>query len=347
MKRIFTVLLLLSTTLGFGQAISDISNEAHIGSIGNLKLESGAIINNCELGYRIHGSLNKTRTNAIVFCTWYTGDASGVESTKPWLAVDTTKYCLIIIDALGDGISSSPSNSKQQPGADFPHFTIKDMVNSQYQLLTSRLQIKHVKAVMGISMGGIQTFQWAVSYPDFMDILIPIVGSPQLTSFDLMVDNTFRETIEENTAYDHGHYKINPTIPNATMMLDVFLTTPADRVKTVSRADVAKWVTYNKTRQDQDWNNTDYQLNAIIGHDISKDFNNSLKDAADHIKAKILIISSLQDHMVNPTAAIEFSKLLPAKLVVLNDEKGHQAPNFYTPIVKDAIIQILASTPDN
>ena len=72
------------------------------------------------------------------------------------------------------------------------------MVNSQYQLLTNRLQIKHVKAVMGISMGGIQTFQWAVSYPDFMEVLIPIVGSPQLTSFDLMVDNTFRETIEEN-----------------------------------------------------------------------------------------------------------------------------------------------------
>ena len=55
----------------------------------------------------------------------------------------------------------------------------------------------------------------------------------------------------------------------------------------------------------------------------------------------MLIISSLQDHMVNPTPAMEFSKLLPAKLIVLNDEKGHQAPNFFNPVIKDAIVEIL------
>ena len=343
MKRSLTVLLLFFTTIGFSQTLPSVSGGAHVASIGNLALESGAVINNCEIGYRVHGWLNEARSNAIVFCTWYGGDASGVESTHPWEAVDTNKYCLIIIDALGDGVSSSPSNSKQQHGADFPRFTIKDMVNSQYQLLTKKLHINHVKAVMGISMGGIQTFQWAVSYPVFMDVLIPIVGSPQPSSFDLMVYNTFRETIEENTGYDHGRYKVNPIIPNATMMMDVFLTTPADRVKTVKREDVPKWVASNKTRQDQDWNNTDYQLNAIINHDISKNFNNSLEEAAKHIKAKMLIISSLQDHMVNPAPAMEFSKLLPAKLIVLNDEKGHQAPNFFNPVIKDAIAEILSA----
>jgi len=342
MKRIFIALLLLSAKISFSQTVPSISIGAHITTIGDLKLESGAEINSCQIGYRIHGRLNASRSNAVIFCTWYTGDGSGVESTQPWLAVDTTKYCLIIIDALGDGVSSSPSNSMQQHGADFPKFTIKDMVNSQHQLLVNKLQINHVKAVMGISMGGIQTFQWAVSYPDFMDVLIPIVGSPQLTSFDLMVDNTFREAIDDDAAYAHGRYKTNPTIPYATMMLDVFLTTPIDRVKTVSRADIPKWVAHNKSQKDQDWNNTFYQLNAIINHDISKDFNHSLKDAADHIKAKMLIISSLQDHMVNPTAAIEFSKLLPAKLVVLDSDKGHQAPNFSDPLVKDPIVQILA-----
>jgi len=341
MKRSLTVLLLFFTTIGFSQVLPDVSGGSHLASIGNLVLESGAVINNCEIGYRIHGHLNEDRSNSVVFCTWYTGDAAGVESTHPWEAVDTTKYCLIVIDALGDGVSSSPSNSKTQHGANFPRFTIRDMVNSQHQLLISKLQISHVKAVMGISMGGIQTFQWAVSYPGFMDVLIPIVGSPQPTSFDLMVYNTFRETIEENTGYDHGRYKVNPIIPNATMMMDVFLTTPADRVKTVKREDVPKWVASNKTRQDQDWNNTDYQLNAIINHDISKNFNNSLEEAAKHIKAKMLIISSLQDHMVNPAPAMEFSKLLPAKLIVLNDEKGHQAPNFFNPVIKDAIVEIL------
>lgn len=339
MKRSLLISFLFFTTIGFGQ---NVSRGAHMASIGNLALESGAVITNCEIGYRVHGQLNESRSNAIIFCTWYTGDASGVESTRPWEAVDTTKYCLIIIDALGDGVSSSPSNSKQQPGANFPRFTICDIVNSQYQLLSGKLKINHIKAVIGISMGGIQTFQWAASYPGFMDVLIPIVGSPQPSSFDLMVYNIFRETIEENPGYDHGRYKMNPVIPNATMMLDIFLTTPADRVKNVNRADIPKWVESHKTRQDQDWNNTDYQLNAIINHDISKNFNNSLEDAAKHIKAKMLIISSMQDHMVNPTPAIAFSKLLPAKLILLNDDKGHQAPNFFNPIIKDAIVQILA-----
>jgi homoserine O-acetyltransferase len=339
MKRSLIIIFSFFTTIAFSQ---NVSSGAHLASIGNLALESGAVITNCEIGYRIHGHLSRERNNAVIFCTWYTGDAAGVESTQPWLAVDTAKYCLIIIDALGDGVSSSPSNSKTRHGGDFPRFTIKDMVNSQHQLLTGKLGISRVKAVMGISMGGIQTFQWAVSYPGFMDVLIPIVGSPQPSSFDLMVYNTFRETIEENQGYDHGHYKVNPIIPNATMMLDVFLTTPADRVKTAKREDIPKWVAYNKTRQDQDWNNTDYQLNAIINHDISKDFNNSLTEAAKHIKAKMLIISSLQDHMVNPTPAMEFSKLLPAKFIMLNDEKGHQAPNFYTPVIKDAIVEALA-----
>jgi homoserine O-acetyltransferase len=339
MKRSFTIILSFFTTIVLGQ---NVSNGAHIASIGNLALESGAVINDCEIGYRVHGRLNESRSNAVVFCTWYTGDAAGVESTQPWHAVDTTKYCLIIIDALGDGVSSSPSNSKTQHGVDFPKFTIKDMVNSQHRLLTGKLGINHVKAVMGISMGGIQTFQWAVSYPGFMDVLIPIVGSPQPSSFDLMVYNTFRETIEENPGYDHGHYKVNPIIPNATMMLDVFLTTPADRVKTINRDDIPKWVAYNKSKQDQDWNNTDYQLNAIINHDISKEFNHSLEQAAKYIKAKMLIISSLQDHMVNPTPATEFSKLLPAKFIMLNDDKGHQAPNFFNPVIKDAIGEVLA-----
>ncbi|WP_342644408.1 hypothetical protein [Mucilaginibacter sp. CSA2-8R] len=341
MKTAFNIcfLLFINLTCSHAQPVT----AKGLSSIGDFKLESGSVIKNCTLGYRIHGKLNSNRSNAVVFCTWFGGNAAGVEGANPWLAVDTTQYCLIIIDALSDGVSASPSNSKLQHGADFPKFTIRDMVNSQYTLLTQRLNVKHTRAVMGISMGGIQTFEWAVSYPEFMDVLIPIVGSPQPTSYDLMLYQTIAHLIDSNPDYKHGRYVANPHIAAASMVFDLFITTPANRVKTVPRATVPQWIANAQSQSaGHDWNDTYYQMNAIIGHDISKAFHSSLQEAANHIKAKMLIITSLRDMVVNPAPAIAFSKLLPTQLIELNDEKGHSAPDFNNPQMRDGIAEALA-----
>jgi homoserine O-acetyltransferase len=79
----------------------------------------------------------------------------------------------------------------------------------------------------------------------------------------------------------------------------------------------------------------------VINHDISKPYGGNMQEAAKHIKAKMLIISSKQDHLVNPTPAIEFSKLLPAKLLVLDSDKGHVAPDFSDPQMRTAIVVAL------
>ncbi|HEY8929178.1 MAG TPA: alpha/beta fold hydrolase [Mucilaginibacter sp.] len=345
MKKIFLSLLLLSTasiSIAQNDDPATTGNRQRMASIGDLKLESGKVINDCRVGYRMYGHLNSAKNNAILLLTWFGGTSQISADTQPWHTIDTTKYCLIIVDALGNGVSSSPSNSVRQHGNNFPAFSIADMVESQYQLLTQKLGITHVRAVTGISMGGIQTFQWAVSHPDFMDLLIPVVGSPQPTGYDLLLYNSFREAIETDSAFNHGNYKANPNIVLANMLLELSLTTPADRAANVPHNDYPKWLANIKARKNNDWNDTRYQIMAVIGNDIARRFNGSLKEAAAHVKAKMLIITSLQDHTVNPAPAIEFSKLVHAKLVTLDSPAGHLAGNYDAPEAKETIIKVLA-----
>ena len=112
-KRFFPAFVyLLNICSSHAQKLSDRQKFA---LLGNYKLESGQVIQGCRIGYRIYGKLNSAKTNTILFPSWFGGTAKDIESFDPWLAVDTTKYCLIIADALGDGVSSSPSNSIMQP----------------------------------------------------------------------------------------------------------------------------------------------------------------------------------------------------------------------------------------
>src|ERR1700735_4253880 len=120
MKRIFlSVILCYSSFICFGQT-TDVRQLS--APIGDLQLESGKTISDCRIGYRMFGKLNPAKSNAVLFLTWFGGNAKNVEDMSPWQAIDTTKYCLIIIDALGDGVSTSPSNSANQHGAAFPTF---------------------------------------------------------------------------------------------------------------------------------------------------------------------------------------------------------------------------------
>ena len=160
-KNLIPIVALALLNLHGASAQNKTADRQQLATLGDFKLENGAIINDCQVGYRTYGQLNADKSNGILFPSWYGGTSKMIEQmVRPWRNVDTNKYCLIIVDALGDGVTTSPSNSVKQHGADFPSFSIRDMVTSEYQLLNTKFGIKHLHAVMGISMGGFQTFQW-------------------------------------------------------------------------------------------------------------------------------------------------------------------------------------------
>ena len=83
----------------------------------------------------------------------------------PGRALDTDRFFIVAIDAIGNGLTTSPSSSIRQPGCAFPRFTIRDMIASQHAVLTRSWSIAKLFAVVGASMGGMQALQWAVSFP--------------------------------------------------------------------------------------------------------------------------------------------------------------------------------------
>jgi homoserine O-acetyltransferase len=311
---------------------------------GDFKLTGGEVIRDCRVGYRTFGKLNADKSNAIVFPTWASGTTEQLKSQiGPGKLVDSDKYFVIAVDAFGNGVSSSPSNSKLQPRMTFPEFTLADCVSAQHELVTKHLKLNHVRAVVGISMGGMQTFQWLVSYPDFMDLAIPVVGSPRLGSYDLLLWQAQIDAIKNDRGWSEGNYTTNPARAAEYEFGSLLLTTPQNFNRQISRARVLEEL---KKAGDAkgggfDANDKIRQDEAMLALDVSGPFGGSMEKAAARVKAKVYVVVARYDHVVTPESALEFAKLINAKVLVLEGDCGHQAPSCEAEKLNPSIAEFL------
>ncbi len=127
------------------------------------------------ISYVMHGTRARNDDNVILVLTAIGSTHHRLDFLiGPGRPLDPERHCIICVDAVGNGLSTSPSNSQTQPDLSFPRFSIRDMVASQRKLLDV-LGIERLASIVGASMGGMQALQWAVSHPDYMRSIVALV----------------------------------------------------------------------------------------------------------------------------------------------------------------------------
>jgi homoserine O-acetyltransferase len=188
-----------------------------------LNLELGEKLGPIKLAYETYGVLNRQKSNAILVLHALSGDAHAAGFHKgetvagwwdnmigPGRGLDTDKYFVICSNVIGGckgstGPSSINSRNNQPYGLDFPIVTISDMVNAQKHLV-DHLGIERLLAVIGGSMGGMQTLQWMISYPDRIRSAIPIATSMKHTPQQIAFNEVGRQAIMADSNWKKGQY---------------------------------------------------------------------------------------------------------------------------------------------
>lgn len=333
---ILITVLLLSTVI-IAQSQQQFAN------IGTLELISGNTITNCTIGYRTFGKLNSDSSNVIIYPTWFEGTTENIARLiQKYSFIDTSKYYIIAIDALGNGVSTSPSNYNVYKIKSLPEISIRDMVNSQYKLLTEIFKLKNIFAAVGGSLGAMQVMEWSVAYPDYISKIVAYVGTPKMSTYDLLWINTQLNIIETGKRYEVPEYEIRKSLE---MLMAAMGRTPEFIINKIKPQDFQNYLKDFDKEYSTTFTLDDYQwqLKAILDHDISKTFGGSMEETAKSIKAKFFLIISETDLLVNPIETKKFAKLTNAKTLFLNNNCGHLAVSCEIDRCRDEIANFLTN----
>jgi homoserine O-acetyltransferase len=309
---IFVILVLFLNLPLAGQSQLQTAN------LGNFVLESGKVIENCHLGYRTYGTLNRDRSNAVLFPAWLGGTS---EQLNDFIGkdkiVDDSQWFVIAIDPIGNGISTSPSNYSGHAESDFPYYTIGDMVKIEHKLLTEVLKIKSLYGVIGMSMGGHEVFEWIVSYPSFVKKAVSIVGTPRMTGYEQLYWQTELDILEafQNCASCSSGRFLN-------LWISLFGYSAEYQNENIQPGSFDQFLDQiGETK----FNINDYssQIRAIKTHDVISKNGGSVKQAASLVKSDLMVIVATKDLICNPKTAIEFANMVGGQIHELSSPCGH------------------------
>ena len=273
--------------------------------IRNFRFRNGETLPELKIHYRTIGT-PKMNSSGIVQNAVLIGHGTGGTGTQflspqfgnvlfgPGQLLDATRYFIILADGIGHGGSSKPSDGLRTR---FPHYTYDDMVAAHYELLTKKLGVNHLRLVMGTSMGGMQTWVWGETYPDFMDALMPLASLPvEIAGRNRIWRRMAMDAIQDDPEWLGGEYKTQPmrAITAAENLLLLVGSGPLQWQKQApTRATADKFYAdrLKVAVARLDANDLLYQL------DSSREYNPSPK--LESIRAPLVAINSADD-VINP-----------------------------------------------
>jgi len=334
-------------------------SESRFFEAGEILLQSGHSLHDVRLAYGTYGTLNEDKSNAVVILTPF-----GMRHTDceyffgPGKALDPARHFIIVPNLLGNGLSSSPSNTPSPfDRGNFPHVSIYDNVMLQHRFITEVLDIDKLLLVMGHSMGALQTYQWAVLFPDMMAAIAPICGSARTSPHNKVFLQGMRGILELDPAWKDGWYDTPPEVGLKTLGRAWAASPPSQGFYRESKYNdmgynsiedflVGHWENMFVSRDANDilshistWYHADLSDNEIYCGDFEK--------ALGTISAKAIVMPSQTDIYFPPEdGAYEAAHIPNAEFRPIPSIWGHWAGNARNPedaaFIDQALAELLA-----
>lgn len=300
-------------------------------SIGDLPLASGETLRDCRLVWVEHGERNARGDNTVLaLCAIGSTHHRLDFLIGPGRALDTRRFHVVAVDALGNGLSSSPSNHPAQGGAAFPAITIADMVESQSRLL-ELLGIGRLCAVVGASMGGMQALQWAVSHPARVERLVAMTGMARTSRWSQIVNELSRRALFADADFSQPRPREDAMRLWAPFTQLVVASTPAAAERFADRAAMrAEMAALESAFHSHGPDAFDWlcQTRAYDAHDVGRGtrFQGDTARALGSITARTLVLAPPLD-LYNPSDyAREIATAIPdARFLEIPSTLGHRA----------------------
>ena len=284
----------------------------------------------------LHGT---TGSAASMLTPGFAGELFG-----PGQPLDASRYYIIIPDAIGTGKSTKPSDGLR---AKFPKYNYDDMVTAQYRLVTEGLGVRHLRLVIGNSMGGMQTWMWAVKWPEFADIAVPMACQPtQMSGRNWMMRRLLVESIRSDPEYIGGNYTKQPhALHIATVFFGTGTAGGNQRLyKLAPTREQADKIVFGQLNApyNRDANDILYQWES------SDDYNP--EPGLDRIRATVLAINSADDERNPPELGIlerELKRVQRGRylLIPASDQTAGHLTTGQAKFYKKDLEEILKSAP--